>query len=122
MDINQANKTDFAWSALLQFADRHSYEARQLLLAAFKAEAQEFGDRDEAKLHLAETWANAYATTRAEMLPILEGLNAAERDTVSAAEILERTRADASKVLLRIARASTPDAQPETDVVEFQQP
>ena len=66
MDTYQANKTDFAWSALLQFADRHSDEARRLLLAALEAEAEELGDRDEAKLHLAGTWSTAYVTIPSE--------------------------------------------------------
>ena len=121
MDVNQANKSDFAWSALLQFAAQHSDEALQLLLAAFKAEAEVFGDRDEAKLHLAETWATAYVTTRPEILQNLEGVNAPKRDTVSAAEILRRTGADAGKVLAKIARASASDTPPEANVVEFPQ-
>jgi hypothetical protein len=121
MDTNQANKTDFAWSALLQFADRHSDEALQLLLAAFEAEAEAFGDRDEAKLHLAETWATAYSLIRSEILSNLEGLSAAERNAVSAAEILQRDGADASKVLSRIAQAKASDTPPEADLVEFPQ-
>ena len=111
MDVAQANRTDFAWSALLQFADLHSDEALKLLLAAFKTEAGQLGDRDEVKLHLAQTWATAFTTTSSEMLSIREGLGAAERDTVSAAEILQRTGADAGKVLFRIARAVVEDPQ-----------
>ncbi len=111
MDANQANKTDFAWSTLMQFAAQHSDEALQLLLAAFKTEAEKVGDRDEAKLLLATTWAAAFTTTRAEMQQGLAGMNTAERDTVSAAEILRRTGADAGKVLSMIARASVPEAE-----------
>jgi hypothetical protein len=108
MDTNQANKTDFAWSALLQFANRHSGEALRLLRAAFNAEADESRDRDEAKLHLAVTWATAYTSARSAML----GLSAAEQGTVAAAAILRRTEADAGKVQFRIAQASAPDAKP----------
>ena len=104
MDTNRANTADFAWSALLQFAGQHSEEALQRLLAALKAEATTRGDRDAAKLHLIGTWSTAYSTTP-EMLSTLTGLSAAERDAVSAAEILRKTGADAGKVLVKIARA-----------------